>query len=64
MQILHDWVDEIVPELEAEMVPKPPKWVPPKETEGCVLTTPQMLMFTGAVLLAGFGVYKMVQKAN
>ena len=64
MQILQDWVDETIPELEAEMQPKPPKWTPPKETDGCVLTTSQMVMFTGAVLLAGLGVYKMTQKAN
>ena len=39
-----------------------PKWVPPKESDGCVLSTSQMLMFTGVVVLAAFGVYKLASK--
>ena len=31
MQILNDWVEETIPEIEAAMAPQPPKWTPPKE---------------------------------
>ena len=61
MHVLQDWVEETKHELETPVEEKP-KWVPPKEQEGCVLSTSQMIMFTGAVALVAFGVYKLASK--
>jgi|TARA_B110000238_G_C15988533_1_gene379195 hypothetical protein len=63
MTVLHDWVEETKHELEATPAQdEKPKWVPPKETDGCVLSTSQMLMFTGVVVLAAVGVFKLASK--
>ena len=40
MHVLQDWVEETKHELEATPAQEEkPKWVPPKETDGCVLST-------------------------
>ena len=63
MHVLHDWAEETSHEIDALAAQnEKPKWVPPKETDGCVLSTSQMIMFTGVVVLAAFGAYKIASK--